>query len=610
MFLPNRVSLYTAIFTIAVMCLPIVCQAQQPTIFRIDARGKTSEIIGQELGDQIKQKFPDFCASIDASLMIVVGTLSTVAPFDITPQDLFDDIFKNFTNDPSDSRVDQVFEVVDDMRNNRIDPGFVDEANAVIARLNSGLATPPPDVLGDGLLSNNEFWLYQMSFDVLRFVSCTGFGAFGSVSTLGSPIVGRNLDITLGAPALLDMTAITVYQKEDRDFVNVGFAGLLCTVTGFSDIHPAAPLDNEVLFGAIIDATFLGELWLDSGRSSVPFDLRYALENCTEIGTRVGSEGDVGIHTYMKDKKYLYNHSLLLADLNQVVVQEHPKGKTTINNANLPGRLRTYDSPTTVGWRSKSLPMIAVTNRFVLPPAFPFECTDCLSMHCFSNNIQEPEIAEYFYYSEQTDDCIDPHVDCWEFCSKSSPDYWPGNPKSSVSNFDINGYYPLYNDGVDLLNWYQGIDRWKKLVQLADFTPNSQSAKASIKEVADIMTNYSGADPILSPNPETGEGNFITIQSMVFVPEQRRFFMYLLPSDIVQHLADPIMQEIGVLVPLKGDADGNGFLELDDVLICMQAMVGLSPQGMDAASGENSFDGKFDLSTAINTLQGLALSNY
>ena len=279
-----------------------------PPIFKVDARGKSGMEIGVTLGRLWQRQFPAISASIDRYL---ASSFSQYA---------FDREFER--------RIQAILPA--------ISPTYRNEVEG----LASVLANAKQTSLGDGLLSMQELWFFQLIPDIGRQQSCSGFGVFGQSSATGRPIVGRNMDWTT-TEDLRSLQAITVYQYDRRSVVNIGFAGYLAVITGFN---------SDGLFAAHIDAP-MGLLYPETitDRHSAVFDIRSALETSRSIQSADAA---------LAQAQTPYSHNVLLADTRDVQVLEHPEGK--------PGRLRTASSPLRhdIFWDKPE--QMAVVNFFAL----------------------------------------------------------------------------------------------------------------------------------------------------------------------------------------------------------------------------------------------------
>ena len=193
------------------------------------------------------------------------------------------------------------------------------------------------DVLGDGKLSANELLVVQFVPDVMRAFSCSATAAYGSATSTGKTIIGRNLEwINELIPEIARIYAVTTLRNADTAVVNIGVLGQLFAISMFNE---------HQLFGAILDSAttdldtqpktivpYPSDL---SGIRSYSFDLRYALENFAELS-------DVSNYMTDPDHRYAFNHLIFLADDASAGVVEND-----INlKAGTPGnrRLRTEDS--------------------------------------------------------------------------------------------------------------------------------------------------------------------------------------------------------------------------------------------------------------------------
>lgn len=283
-------------------------------IIYVDCRGKTGTEIGVALGNAMENAVGADPAEIEAQI-------DSFLTYSIPGQWIFD-----YGMVP---RVNVI--------KPNIDQKYRDEVNALASFFD---ASSNPDKLGDGKVSLNEFWVLQLIPDIARMTNCSGFGVFGNCSASGLPIVGRSLDWGF-PPGIRNMQAITVYQYEDRTFVNIGFAGLAGVLTGFN---------SDGLFAGILDSP-MGAAYPDPpvGKRSFVFDLRNALETCTEISEAA---------TALYNQQYAFSHNILFADTTDVQVLEHPQG---IN-----GSLRTFASVlrSDISWGKTN--QIAVVNFFAL----------------------------------------------------------------------------------------------------------------------------------------------------------------------------------------------------------------------------------------------------
>jgi len=279
-------------------------------VIRLDPTAVTTwEKRGQMMGDAVKAEFPNIEHTIDSYLADLVEY----------QQAIFDNYIRRMPK----------------IRDN-ISQAYVEEVNGLYSRFTSISAT---SILGDGLLSHEEFWGFQLIPDIGRWTNCSGFGVFGDYSSSGKPIVGRNLDWPVTNDAK-QIQAIIVYQwGEGVEVVNIGFAGFLGVITGYN---------SSGLFAGIFDSDMGGAYPTLTNQRSYVFDLRYVLESFSSIADA---------STYLSSQPYAFSHNILLADKTDVHVLEHPEGVNA--------QLRTATTPlrSDISWGKTN--QIAVVNFFV-----------------------------------------------------------------------------------------------------------------------------------------------------------------------------------------------------------------------------------------------------
>lgn len=294
--------------TVCILGISVLPWAASVPVIRVDAKNKTGKDIGVELGRLIIDRFPDIAKSVDSYLE------------SYSSQDRFNYIVRR--------RLDAV--------RSSVDRRYRDEVDGMA----SLLVSSDRNKIGDGVLSSDEFWFFQLIPDIGRESSCSGFGVFGECSASGGPIVGRNMD-WFTTEALRGIQAITVYEYEKNVLVNIGFAGYAAVVTGFN---------NRGLFAAHLDSP-MGLPYPDPPQRmhSAVFEIRKALE----------TEGSISrAASLMRRQRYPFSHNVLLADTRDVQVLEQVRGE--------PGRLRSAYSPVRIDISWDKPCQIAVVNFFAL----------------------------------------------------------------------------------------------------------------------------------------------------------------------------------------------------------------------------------------------------
>lgn len=204
------------------------------------------------------------------------------------------------------------------------------------------------DTLGNGKLSQNKILLYELVADVMRAESCSASAAFGDATDTGDTIISRHLewlDITLENQARLH--TVTVLHNGSSSIVLFGFLGQMQLTSGFS---------AGGIFAAILDSNVGLPYATSADKRSYSMDLRYALENRTNLQS---------VADFFGGKNYAFNFNLLLADAERAAVLECDIHTPFCG-------LRTAASPLKTDTEEPILPWdfanaIAVVNWFTLP---------------------------------------------------------------------------------------------------------------------------------------------------------------------------------------------------------------------------------------------------
>jgi hypothetical protein len=303
-----------------------------PSVFHVDARGLTGMDIGTTLGKAVKKQFPEIEKKYDTYLASFVEQ-------------------KKFNHWVSD-RVNLIKPT--------LEPAYRDEVNGIASSWNLS----SQDQLGDGLLSENEFWVIQLILDVGLRANGSGFGVWGNFSALNSPIVGRNLD-WYTTEGLRSIQAITVYQYKKRTVVNIGFAGYVGVISGFN---------SDGLFVAVLDSP-IGKHYPEPaiGDNAIVFDLRNVLETQKQNSAAAGE---------LSWQQYGFSHNILMADTQNVKVLEQPQGQ--------PLHVRTDRSPLRTERSWEKVNQIAVVSCFALISSPPncIRTVDIIRWHRFKTLAQ------------------------------------------------------------------------------------------------------------------------------------------------------------------------------------------------------------------------------
>jgi len=378
-------------------------------VFHVDAKKQTGMGIGTTLGKAFKKQFPEIEKKYDTYLASFVDQ-------------------KQFN--------EWVQERVNVIKPN-IDPAYRDEVNAIA----STWTISSRDQLGDGFLSENEFWLIQLIPDVGRYTNCSGFGVWGHFSALNSPIVGRNMDWYTNE-GLRSLQAITVYQYENRTVVNIGFAGYIGMVSGFN---------NEGLFVAHLDSP-IGMRYPEPpiGDDAIVFDLRKVLETKNRISAAARE---------LSQQQYGFSHNILMADTFDVQVLEQPQGQQAY--------LRSDTSPLRIEMSWGKVNQIAVVNCFTLrsSPANCISTIDSYRWHRFKklaqfnrdNQAQVKDVINIMF------DTANLHQEIFNQKTVQSMVFTPKDKRLYLYTVPISGIHsthPVMHEIIDLLPTAQASKSW------------------------------------------------------------------------------------------------------------------------------------------------------
>ena len=291
--------------------------------YRVDINMQAAShyAIGRQYGLQIKNSVTNFESEVDAGLTEMV-TLLQLIDESITFEKLVERAKTILPNVPS---------------------AYQEEILGMQSVFSS-----TDDTLRNGKLSQNKVLLYQFVADVMRLDSCSASAAFGNATDTGKTILGRNLewlDVTLGHQACLH--TVTILHNGNKSIVLFGFLGQSQITSGFS---------ASGIFASILDSEVGLPYRLSGNERSYPMDLRYALENQTNLQ---------GIASFLGGQSYAFDFNIFLADAERAAVLE-------VDIHTPFSGLRTATSPLKTGTREPILPWnfqnaIAVVNWFTLP---------------------------------------------------------------------------------------------------------------------------------------------------------------------------------------------------------------------------------------------------
>ncbi len=230
---------------------------------------------------------------------------------------------------------------------------FTDSDRAELRGLSDSLHLARESRLGDGLLSAEELLLVQFLVDFGAYGAGSGFGVFANRDRALGPLVARTVVLGPGGNAAgvgsIPETLI-VYEQGDKSFVSLTLAGSLGVTSGFN---------HRGLFISVLPAVGVpAVLQPPDATEPIAFAVRRALQGSGRIDQAL---------RMLRSGRYGLNHSLLIADRQEVQVLELP-----LNGV---GRRRTAVSRLhpAMAWDHRGA--IAVVGCFALAD-MPSDCDD------------------------------------------------------------------------------------------------------------------------------------------------------------------------------------------------------------------------------------------
>lgn len=194
----------------------------------------------------------------------------------------------------------------------------------------------------DGLLSVDEVYYFSLISEIHRSTQCSMIAVYNSASDTGKPIIGRLVDWS-GMPN----SAVFYIRKGNKKIMSIGPSLLTLSVT--------TGLSKNGIFAAVLDSP-TGAPFPDLSADtyySYHFDLRHALENYSTIND---------IANYLSQRKYTFNHLVVIGDADTVKVLENDLSGTRA--------LRDSTSGLRTGITWEIADAIAAVNAFLLTGNF------------------------------------------------------------------------------------------------------------------------------------------------------------------------------------------------------------------------------------------------
>lgn len=203
-----------------------------------------------------------------------------------------------------------------------------DEYNDEIKGMASVFCKDTEDVRYDKELSENELYMLNLLADLGSGTQCSYVSVYGSRSSTGHTLTGRNLDWFAGQDnQIIKVQSVTTILYPDRKICSIGYLGYMGMLTGYND--------KKDYVAILLSAT--GDTLNAQGKRSFAFDLRKALETCNSIND---------IANFMTDSKRFYtvNHNIALADPDTSFVVENSIGNYGTHDQKVKRAVRTSDS--------------------------------------------------------------------------------------------------------------------------------------------------------------------------------------------------------------------------------------------------------------------------
>lgn len=179
-----------------------------------------------------------------------------------------------------------------------------DEIEGVSSTLSGGVN----DVMGDGLLSVNEYYFINLIVETSENSECCAISAYGGSSSTGSTITARVMDwyIDTGKKEIEHLFGITEYRYKGFTLHSIGVIGHLGMITG---------IKSSGIYGAILFSRN-NTPYSSAGKYSYSMELRYAMENFK-------SSEDIAEYMKAPERNYTMNHNIFLSDNIKSIVLEN-----------------------------------------------------------------------------------------------------------------------------------------------------------------------------------------------------------------------------------------------------------------------------------------------
>src|SRR4030095_9357865 len=220
---------------------------------------------------------------------------------------------------------------------------YREEIEGIASRLSAGRKNKP----GDGKISVDELYMFNLLGDIARLNQCCAVAVFGQSSASSTTMAGRNFDWPDGKEnQLTQLQAVVTIKDGPRSITNVACIGFQGAVSAFN---------SSRVFASVLDSP-TGAKYRAAHKRSFLLDLRQALEESSDIEH---------LTEFMINPahKYAFNHLILLADpVKSVILENNISGR----GKNMRRALRTCSSPLREGAQWDVPDAIGAVNCFWL----------------------------------------------------------------------------------------------------------------------------------------------------------------------------------------------------------------------------------------------------
>ncbi len=224
---------------------------------------------------------------------------------------LIDSYFQNFLND--DKNYNKMLERMRHIWKN-VPAEVQDEINGIT----DTLCSTNENIMGDNLLSPDEFRMLNLLADTFRATNCSAVGVMPAASASGKLILARNVDWDDGKEfQLSSIQAVIRYKLGEKHYLTmISYVGLVTALTGINQYYSenADGPQTSSLFFALLDSD-IGHEYSDIDKRSYPSDLRKYAEDCK-------TPEQLAAALEKTAKQYAFGFLVFMADNNEFGVFE------------------------------------------------------------------------------------------------------------------------------------------------------------------------------------------------------------------------------------------------------------------------------------------------